>query len=457
MICPFSVFHGAAMDIGALVPTTSVNDLHANQPLVDPLHDVWGPHLSRRANAEHVCFPEDVLAAAELPSGAEPIERGSSSYGGAGGGAWPQPPALASALAELDQAAAAGHSAPHLCYSALQILRTRLGVERAAIYLYRDSMLTGTFGTDRYGRTTDERHVVYAAGRLEQHAHQQFFAGAGAYFVATDAPLVEHSAFGSSVFRHGWVAMTPLVSGPNPVGLIYNDSALTGAAVDGAQQHALALFASRLAVYLSRYSIGYLGANERHGGAPLESPPTEAFPGSGSAAYAAYGAMDSERHYPGYAHSALETHSHSEMPGLRRADASGSGAAAVWETLSQRTELHEAVRTVMHTLREEPRLTGGALSRRVGLSDGHLARLFKTEAGMSMVEYRNRLRLDRFFSAIDDAGSNLLEASRDAGFGSYAQFHRVFRRLVGMAPRDYVMRLRTRQPSGSAFSGTVPR
>jgi AraC-like DNA-binding protein len=32
----------------------------------------------------------------------------------------------------------------------------------------------------------------------------------------------------------------------------------------------------------------------------------------------------------------------------------------------------------------------------------------------------------------------LLDAALEAGFGSYAQFHRVYRKLVGTAPRDYL-------------------
>jgi AraC-like DNA-binding protein len=58
--------------------------------------------------------------------------------------------------------------------------------------------------------------------------------------------------------------------------------------------------------------------------------------------------------------------------------------------------------------------------------------------GVSLVDYRNRLRIDRFFEAIHRSGStgNLLDAALEAGFGSYAQFHRVYRKFVGATPRD---------------------
>lgn len=41
------------------------------------------------------------------------------------------------------------------------------------------------------------------------------------------------------------------------------------------------------------------------------------------------------------------------------------------------------------------------------------------------------LRIERFFTLVSPDGGNLLQAALDAGFGSYAQFHRVFRELWG--------------------------
>ena len=65
---------------------------------------------------------------------------------------------------------------------------------------------------------------------------------------------------------------------------------------------------------------------------------------------------------------------------------------------------------------------------------------------MSLVEYRNRLRLDRFAVLLDRGRTNLLEAALAAGFGSYAQFHRVFRALRHMTPREYLHKPRLTAP-----------
>jgi AraC-like DNA-binding protein len=96
------------------------------------------------------------------------------------------------------------------------------------------------------------------------------------------------------------------------------------------------------------------------------------------------------------------------------------------------------VRRVLRTINQDPMMSGERLARQLGISPGHLARSFKVEMGVSLVEYRNRLRIERFFSSVDRGGSNLLDAALEAGFGSYAQFHRVYRKLLGSTPREYL-------------------
>jgi AraC-like DNA-binding protein len=98
---------------------------------------------------------------------------------------------------------------------------------------------------------------------------------------------------------------------------------------------------------------------------------------------------------------------------------------------------------VVHALRllaKDPSLTGKHLALKLGISLSRLARVFKSDTGLSLVEYRNRLRLERFQVLVDGGGENLLEAALAAGFGSYAQFHRVFRALRGATPREYLRR-----------------
>lgn len=101
------------------------------------------------------------------------------------------------------------------------------------------------------------------------------------------------------------------------------------------------------------------------------------------------------------------------------------------------------VRQVVEALNQDPLASGQHLARTLGISPGHLARSFKREMGVSLVDYRNRLRMQRFFQTLERGDVKLLDAALAAGFGSYAQFHRVYRKLVGAAPRDWAARRTT--------------
>jgi AraC-like DNA-binding protein len=96
------------------------------------------------------------------------------------------------------------------------------------------------------------------------------------------------------------------------------------------------------------------------------------------------------------------------------------------------------VRRVVHALEQDPRCSGERLARELAVSPSYLARSFKAEMGVSLVEYRNRRLMERFFHAVDSGRSNLLSAALAAGFGSYTQFHRVYRKMYGMSPRDHL-------------------
>jgi AraC-like DNA-binding protein len=96
------------------------------------------------------------------------------------------------------------------------------------------------------------------------------------------------------------------------------------------------------------------------------------------------------------------------------------------------------VAAAVEMLAKDPGMGGKQIAAKLDISLSRLARVFKAEMGMSLVEYRNRLRLDRFMALLDRRRTNLLEAALAAGFGSYAQFHRVFRALRNATPRDYL-------------------
>jgi len=102
-------------------------------------------------------------------------------------------------------------------------------------------------------------------------------------------------------------------------------------------------------------------------------------------------------------------------------------------------DLHPAVEQATRLLAEEAQaLRLEELARRAGLSPARLSRVFKRQVGISLTGYRNQRRVERFVKLYGEGRKlNMLTAALSAGFGSYAQFHRVFREVMGCTPARY--------------------
>lgn len=97
---------------------------------------------------------------------------------------------------------------------------------------------------------------------------------------------------------------------------------------------------------------------------------------------------------------------------------------------------HPAIAAAVKLLDGDPSLPGAVLAKKQGMSLTRLVRAFKAELGVTLVDYRNQLRLERFFALTQSGQTNLSQAALDAGFGSYAQFHRVVRQRYGVSARE---------------------
>lgn len=262
---------------------------------------------------------------------------------------------------------------------AVELVRQQLGVRRAGLFLLdptTDSML-GTWGTDLEGNTTDERHVMYDLGPSDRDVFERTEASGEAFVVLDGCPIVEQRGSDTHVVGRGWVACTPIRAAHRTLGMLFNDAGQSGEPVDLQRQEQVALVCSVLGVLLDKST-----------GAP--SPVR------------------------------VPTPLHSRHP------------------LVLRTQ---------QLLDADPSLGGKQLALDVGLSVSRLVRVFKMETGMSLVDYRNRLRLERFDHFRRSASESqphlrgeqksLLASALAAGFGSYAQFQRVFREERGSTPTAY--------------------
>jgi diguanylate cyclase (GGDEF)-like protein len=138
----------------------------------------------------------------------------------------------------------------------VEIARDTIGLERVSIYMEDESgtVLRGTWGTDLAGATTDERQYAYAKGEPEEKAQSVHKEGAR-WLVLEDAPLMSSEDGESRMIRRGWLALTPIRSLRGSIGILFNDAARSGSAIDVAKQELAALLCSLVANIFERKRI----------------------------------------------------------------------------------------------------------------------------------------------------------------------------------------------------------
>lgn len=97
----------------------------------------------------------------------------------------------------------------------------------------------------------------------------------------------------------------------------------------------------------------------------------------------------------------------------------------------------------LERLEREPDASNQRLASCLRVHPNRLSRIFRSELGRPLPDYRNELRLQRFFSLVEAAEHEgtpavLVDLALSAGFGSYSQFHRVFTSRFGQSPRRYL-------------------
>jgi AraC-like DNA-binding protein len=134
----------------------------------------------------------------------------------------------------------------------------------------------------------------------------------------------------------------------------------------------------------------------------------------------------------------------SALGSLRDATATEETLTDLFRTASARLSAgHVLSRRALECVRARPSMSGSALAAelRTGLSG--MSRRFHRDLGVRFVDYRARVRLMSFVRLVDQ-GQTFTRAALEADFGSYAQCHRVFQRMLGCAPQEYFGGARTR-------------
>jgi AraC family transcriptional regulator len=77
------------------------------------------------------------------------------------------------------------------------------------------------------------------------------------------------------------------------------------------------------------------------------------------------------------------------------------------------------------------------LAAESGYSRNHFLRMFRTATECTPHRYFLRLRIEKAQSLMKNRSLRIIDIAESCGFASQSQFSRVFRRVVGVTPRQY--------------------
>jgi transcriptional regulator GlxA family with amidase domain len=77
------------------------------------------------------------------------------------------------------------------------------------------------------------------------------------------------------------------------------------------------------------------------------------------------------------------------------------------------------------------------VARRAGMSERHLARVFRAETGTTVAQHVERVRVEAARHLLESSDSGLDAIARRCGFGTVETFHRSFKRRTGITPGEH--------------------
>lgn len=104
--------------------------------------------------------------------------------------------------------------------------------------------------------------------------------------------------------------------------------------------------------------------------------------------------------------------------------------------------MNPRVQKVVHLIQKDlkRKLTLTEMAQSVGLSVEHLRELFKSEIGMTPIQYQKKLRLFEARRLLESTFLNVQEIAVRVGLSDDSHFVRDFKKLYGRTPAQYRMR-----------------
>jgi AraC-like DNA-binding protein len=89
----------------------------------------------------------------------------------------------------------------------------------------------------------------------------------------------------------------------------------------------------------------------------------------------------------------------------------------------------------------ERKITLAELSDLVQMSQAYLSKTFKEATGYTVIEYFNKLKIDRAKELLIEGSRRIKEVSEELGFVDEFYFSRVFKKVEGVSPSEFCSRI----------------
>lgn len=115
-----------------------------------------------------------------------------------------------------------------------------------------------------------------------------------------------------------------------------------------------------------------------------------------------------------------------------------------------KTTAKQSTRTAVESMRAylyehyNEDVTREELARAVYLNPDYMSRLFRKKEGCSIIDYLIKIRVQRAAELLENTDIPIQDVSMEVGYDNFAYFSRLFKKEMGVSPREY--RKRRREP-----------
>ena len=112
-----------------------------------------------------------------------------------------------------------------------------------------------------------------------------------------------------------------------------------------------------------------------------------------------------------------------------------AGASPAGQVALPRFHAEEALRFVREHCTDELTLAG--VASRYGMNPSYFSRMFHARTGISLVDCINSARLQKSCQLLKRSEASIADIALAVGYNNLSYFNRIFRRAMGMGPRQY--------------------